>query len=126
MRITHLAVNTLLFLAAVDFVIHPLFDPAKDVVFTRVGAVYPDSVKIIVRYPEYNATESLVKVVWREYKERTTLEEGWRDGPVLRLTEANDWVNTINLRSLWPSTAYECEFHLAFVCMCATTNNLSR
>ena len=92
--------------------VHPFFDPARDVIFTRVGAVYPDSVKIVVRYPEHNAKESKIKIVWREFKEGTALEEGWRDGPVLKLTEENDWVNTGSLRSLWPSTAYECELHL--------------
>jgi alkaline phosphatase D len=106
-RITHVAVNTILLLAAIDFVIHPFFDPATDVVFTRVGAVYPDSVNIIARYPEHNATESHVKVVWREFKEGVALEEGWRDGPILKLTEENDWVSTVTLRSLWPTTAYE-------------------
>jgi len=114
-RIIHIVINTLLLFAAIDFVAHPLFDPATNVVFTRVGAVYPDGVKIVVRYPEFNSTESHVKIVWREYKEMAALEEGWRDGPVVKLTEANDWVNTISLHSLWPSTAYECEFYLDFV-----------
>jgi alkaline phosphatase D len=114
-RITHLVVNTLLLFTAVDFVAHPLFDPATDVVFTRVGAVYPDSVKIVIRYPEFNSTESHIKIVWREYKEMAAFEEGWRDGPVVKLEEANDWVNTIGLHSLWPNTAYECGFHPDFV-----------
>jgi alkaline phosphatase D len=114
-RITHFVVNTLLLLAAVEFVIHPFFDPATDTVFTRVGAVYPDSVKIVVRYPEHNATESRVRVIWREYKEIATDEDGWKHGPVLKLTEAHDWVSTTSLRSLWPSTSYECELGLSSV-----------
>jgi hypothetical protein len=115
-RICHLAVNTLLLLAAVEFVTHPFFDPAREVVFTRVGAVYPDSVRIVVRYPERNALESHVRVLWREYKDRAALEEGWRDGPVLTLMEKDDWVSTINLRSLWPSTTYQCESARVVVC----------
>jgi alkaline phosphatase D len=111
-RICQLVVNTLLLLAAIEFVIHPLFDPATDVVFTRVGAVYPDGVKIVVRYPESNITESNLRVIWREFKEGTPLDENWRDGPVLKLTEEHDWVNAVNLRSLWPTTTYECESHV--------------
>lgn len=108
-RSTHLAINTLLLLAAVEFVLHPFFDPAADVVFTRVGAVYPDGAKIVVRYPELNATETKVKVIWREFKEGASIDMGWRDGPIIELTEQDDWIGTGKLSSLWPSTAYECE-----------------
>lgn len=74
-----------------------------------MGAVYPDGVKIVVRYPEANTTESTVKVIWREYKDDAGSDAGWTDGPILTLTEQDDWVNTASLQSLWPSTAYECE-----------------
>lgn len=117
-RIVHFLVNTLLLLAAVDFVAHPYFDPASDVIFTRVGAVYPDGAKITVRYPEPNTTENTVKVVWRQFKEDTLPDAGWKDGPAFKLTAENDWVSTRKLGGLWPSTVYECDsFQLANKCV---------
>lgn len=64
LRRANLVINTLLLLATAEFVFFPYFDSASDVVFTRVGALYPDSAKIVVRYPSTNATENLVRVVW--------------------------------------------------------------
>lgn len=97
-------------MAAAEFSLYPRFDPATDVVFTRIGAVYPDAVNIAVRYPDFNASENSVRVNWREYKDGAALDGGWKDGPLLRLTEENDWINTGKLSGLWPSTSYECEF----------------
>lgn len=105
--------NTLILLAAAEFVLYPFFDPATEVIFTRVGAVYPDSVKITTRYPDHNSTENSVRLVWREFKEATATDVGWKDGPVFSLTEDDDWVGTVTLSSLWPSTAYECKHGLS-------------
>jgi alkaline phosphatase D len=102
----NLLLNTLLLLGVVDFVVQPLFDSASDVTFTRVGAVYPDSAKIVVRYPEFNATEHRVRIVWREAR---SSYDKWRNGPVLKLNDESDWVNTGLLSGLWPSTDYECK-----------------
>lgn len=102
----NLLLNTLLLFAAVDLVVQPLLDTASDVTFTRVGAVYPDSAKIVVRYPETNTSEHRVRVVWRETR---PTDDKWRNGPVLKLNAESDWVNTGLLSGLWPSTSYECE-----------------
>lgn len=107
-NLANLAINTLLFLFALDFVLYPVIDSAKDVVFTRVGAVYPDSAKLVVRYPLNvpNVTENLVRILWRQ---ASVLEEAtWSAGPIVNLTAADDWVNTARLDGLWPSTNYEC------------------
>jgi alkaline phosphatase D len=100
----------------VDFVAHPYFDPASDVIFTRVGAVYPDGAKIVVRYPELNAVENNVKAVWRQFKEDAAPDAGWRDGPAFKLTAENDWVSTRRLSGLWPGTTYECESYPVHIC----------
>ena len=102
-------INTLLLFAVAEFLLYPFSDSAIDVVFTRVGAIYPDSVKIVMRYPKVNATQNAVKVLWREDKGHADLEVGWMDGPILPLTDDADWVGTVNLGELWPSTKYECQ-----------------
>lgn len=107
----NLIINTLLFLAALDFVVTPFVDTASDLVFTRVGALYPDSAKIVVRYPKANATEHTLLLVYRETPSNT-LESSpppWKDGPHIRLNQSFDWVGTVRLASLWPGTSYECQ-----------------
>ena len=105
----NLIINTLLFLAALDFAVTPFVDTASDVVFTRVGALYPDSAKIVVRYPKVNATEHTLLLVYRETPSNS-LESSppWKDGPHLQLNQSFDWVDTVRLASLWPGTSYEC------------------
>lgn len=102
------SVNTLLLLLAADFVFTPVFDPATDVTFTRLGAVYPDAVKVVVRYPlfEVGATEHHVRVQWRPVT--AVADDRWKDGPILHLSPESDWTNTTKLVKLWPSTEYEC------------------
>jgi hypothetical protein len=107
----NLLINTLFLLAAIDFIVFPFFDIASTVVFTRVGAVYSDSVKIVIRYPQNNAPTHTVRVIWREFTDQ--MSNVWRDGPVLNLTEENDWVDTVRLGGLWPSTTYECELFVS-------------
>jgi alkaline phosphatase D len=105
-----LLVNTLLLFLVADFVITPFFDTATDLVFTRVGSVYPDRIKIVARYPFLNGTENGdIRVVYRQLDGPTS--ETWKDGPVMNFTKEFDWVDTVTLRGLWPSTFYECEFH---------------
>ena len=105
----NLIINTLLFLAALDFAVTPFVDTASDLVFTRVGALYPDSAKIVVRYPKANATEHTLLLVYRETLSNS-LESSppWKDGPLLQLNQSFDWVDTARLASLWPGTSYEC------------------
>lgn len=108
LRIASLAINSLLFLAALDLVAEPFYNSASDVIFTRVGAVYPDAVKITLRYPGLSEP---VHVVWRQSRVQL-----WTIGPSVTLTEENDWVNTVTLPQLWPNTAYECmSLKLAFL-----------
>lgn len=85
-----------------------------------MGAVTKDSIKITVRYPPLETvryvtenttepvTENTIKIVWKE------LEAGseaylWKNGPVLQLKAADDWVSTGKLSGLWPSRLYQCE-----------------
>ena len=106
----NLIINTILFLAALDFVVTPFVDTASDVVFTRVGALYPDSAKIVVRYPKANATEHTLLLVYRETPNNTSESSPpWKDGPHLQLNQSFDWVDTVRLASLWPGTSYECQ-----------------
>ena len=107
------SINTLLILLAADFVFTPVFDSATDVTFTRIGAVYPDAAKVLVRYPllEPGATERHVRVQWRPVT--VTAEDQWKDGPILHLNSESDWTNTTKLTKLWPSTEYECAFILS-------------
>lgn len=98
---SNFAINTLLLVATLDLALTPFFDPAFDTAFTRVGAVYPDSVKIQVRRPH---NDSLLVL----YREAVSTE--WKDGPVVNPHESLDWVDTVRLVNLWPSTRYECKF----------------
>ncbi|KAF8652699.1 hypothetical protein AX16_004203 [Volvariella volvacea WC 439] len=102
-RLFNFVINTVLFIAALDLVITPFVDAASDVVFTRIGAVLPDSVKVTARYPHHNLTEHVVRVLWRD----PVQDDTWREGPVLNLTMANDWVGTARIDGLWPDTRYE-------------------
>jgi len=101
------SINTLLILFAADFILAPLIYSATDVTFTRVGAVYSDAVKVVVRYPPSgtNATEHDVLVLWRAATAATA--DPWTDGPTLRLELESDWTDTARLTKLWPSTDYE-------------------
>ncbi|KAI0648220.1 PhoD-like phosphatase-domain-containing protein [Trametes meyenii] len=111
LRWVNLTINTLLLLAAGEFVFFPYFDSASDVVYSRVGALYPDVVKLVVRYPAAaNATEHLVRVAWRQTDGNADTDAPWREGPLANLTAEHDWVRTVTLQGLWPSTSYEYRF----------------
>ncbi|KAI0060520.1 hypothetical protein BV25DRAFT_1917618 [Artomyces pyxidatus] len=47
-KLATFAINTTLLLFAADFAFYPSLDTASDVVFTRIGAVYPDAAKVVV------------------------------------------------------------------------------
>ncbi|KAI0003310.1 PhoD-like phosphatase-domain-containing protein [Russula compacta] len=98
-------INTVLILLAADFAFTPVIDSATDVTFTRVGAVYPDAVKVVVRYPLSGSNQHDVVILWRPAT--AAAAEPWTDGPVLRLQPESDWTNTTKLTKLWPSTEYE-------------------
>lgn len=103
-------INTLLLLAVLDFATTPFVDTASDLIFTRVGALYPDSVKIVVRYPNVNATEHTLLLVYRETPSNSSEStQPWKDGPRLHLNQSFDWVDTVRLTNLWPATSYECQ-----------------
>jgi alkaline phosphatase D len=114
------AINTLLILLAADFLFTPVIDSATDVIFTRLGAVYPDAVKVVVRYPlsGANATEHNVLILWRPAT--ASVVEPWTDGPTLHLQPEFDWTNTTKLTKLWPSTEYECTYTLLLLLFCAS------
>ena len=91
-----------------DLVLEPYFDDARDVIFTRVGAIYPDSARIVVRYPHENTLNATVSIVWRQI---TAYEDSaWVTGPIVNLMQDNDWISTGVVDGLWPSTNYECQF----------------
>jgi alkaline phosphatase D len=104
------SINTALILLAADFVFTPVVDSAADVTFTRVGAVYPDAAKIVVRYPisDANVTDRDVLILWRPAT--AAAAEPWTDGPIVHLQPESDWTNTTKLANLWPSTEYECAY----------------
>ncbi|KAI0781324.1 PhoD-like phosphatase-domain-containing protein [Trametes elegans] len=110
LRKANFVINALLLLASGEFAFFPYFDSASDVTFTRVGALYPDAVKIVVRYPAANATENLVRVAWRQASSSVDSDSQWREGPVANLTADHDWVRTLTLHGLWPNTPYEYRF----------------
>lgn len=88
-----------------------------DVTFARVGAVYSDAVKIHIRYPGLIEDSSLqsgvgvLKVVWREARVGAAESEAgmWKDGPVVQLSEENDWIGVAHLTKLWPAHTYQCK-----------------
>ncbi|KIK63882.1 hypothetical protein GYMLUDRAFT_459280 [Collybiopsis luxurians FD-317 M1] len=100
LRWVNISINAILFFCVLDLSASSYFDHATDVIFSRIGAISDSMVKISVRYPNLNET---IHVVWRESKPGAV----WRKGPVLELQAENDWVDTVTLSGLWPSTAYE-------------------
>lgn len=106
LKLTNIFINTLLLAAALDLVLTPFIDAAHDVAYTRVGALYPDSAKIQVRNP---ANETLV-ILYREVSPDTARQRSeWRQGPHVQPRPEYDWVDTVRLPNLWPSTKYECQ-----------------
>ncbi|KAG6878746.1 hypothetical protein C0993_008045 [Termitomyces sp. T159_Od127] len=119
LRFSNILLNTLLLAAAADYVVTPYLDSATDVVFTRVGAVYPDSVKIVVRYPLANITSQPPLLLYREI---TCTPTPWKNGPLLTLLSDQDWVDTVKVEGLWPNTSYESTRFKFVVSSCATPN----
>ncbi|KAF9459580.1 PhoD-like phosphatase-domain-containing protein [Collybia nuda] len=110
LQLVNILLNALLLGAAADFAFTPFFDTASDVMFTRIGAVYPDSIKIAARYPQPNITNTeTLRVIFRELKVPSELPT-WKDGPLMTFHNDNDWVDTVSLGSLWPNTSYEYAF----------------
>ena len=105
-----MTINSFILLLVLDFVFHPLFDPALDVTFARVGAVYPDGVKIHVRYPIVDANETSIKVVYRLLEKPGVVPEAkWNEAQTMHLSADFDWTNVTHISGLFPSTEYECK-----------------
>ncbi|SJL00135.1 uncharacterized protein ARMOST_03447 [Armillaria ostoyae] len=103
-------INIALLLAAAEFLCTPFLDSASDVVFTRVGAVYPDNVKIVARYPPIDNMTQPIRIVWREASKsgtRSDKEISWNDGPIFNFDENRDWVDVVRVKGLWPNSHYE-------------------
>ncbi|KAK0483372.1 PhoD-like phosphatase-domain-containing protein [Armillaria novae-zelandiae] len=103
-------INVALLLAAAEFLCTPFLDSASDVVFTRVGAVYPDNVKIVTRYPLIDNMTQPIRIVWREASKsgtRSDKEISWNDGPIFNFDENHDWVDVVRIKGLWPNSHYE-------------------
>jgi alkaline phosphatase D len=103
-----MTINTGLLIAAAELALTPFFDHASAVTFTRIGAVYPDGVKVVVRYP-FPGHNASVNVLWREVHPSSN-DTRWQQGPVVNLTQELDWVSTVKIENLWPETTYECKF----------------
>jgi alkaline phosphatase D len=108
--LANIFINTLLLAAVLDFTITPFLDPAHDVAYTRVGAVYPDGAKIQIRNP----TNDTLIILYREVS-LTGINAEWKQGPKVQSQEQFDWVETERLTNLWPSTKYECQLYSGFV-----------
>ncbi|KAF5358326.1 hypothetical protein D9756_001793 [Leucocoprinus leucothites] len=106
-NLTNIVINIGLLIAAAEFAFTPFFDNASDVVFTRVGAVYPDGAKVVVRYPLPPSQNASVSILWREAARRSTNDTRWQQGPAVNLTQDLDWVSTAKIEGLWPQTSYE-------------------
>jgi alkaline phosphatase D len=98
---------------AADFTFRPLLNLHDDLIFTRVGAVYHDAAKIVVRYP---GVEDGIRIVWKQSSGvvdaaadvRSDNEIGWTDGPLVKPSSDQDWVGVAKLENLWTSTTYQC------------------
>ena len=106
----------------VDFTFRPLLNSYDDLVFTRVGAVYHDAAKIVVRYP---GEKDGVRVVWKQFSgavmgaaaaANATVdnESRWIEGPLVKLSPDQDWVGSAKLGNLWTGTTYQCASVLRF------------
>jgi len=108
LRLFSLLVNSLLLLASIEFAVEGYLHDAPNAVFTRLGAVYPDRVKLAIRYP--HRTDP-IHVMWRKVRESPDLQvQPWILGPPIMLSEVTDWVNSTTISPLWPNTMYECNF----------------
>lgn len=115
LRLFSLIVNSLLLLASIEFAIGDYLHDAPDAMFTRLGAVYPDGVKLAIRYPHHTDP---IHVVWRKVRESSDMQaQPWILGPPVIVSEATDWVNSTTISSLWPNTIYECNSLALFISM---------
>ncbi|KAL1743281.1 PhoD-like phosphatase-domain-containing protein [Schizophyllum fasciatum] len=83
----------------------PAIDPASDVAFARTGAVYEDGANIAVRYPQENASEGAMRVLWRKADDE--LSPAWIKGPLVHVSAESDWVGHASIFGLQESTQYE-------------------
>ncbi len=100
---------------AADLVLSPAYHPAKGLVFARIGAVQPDSVKVHIRYPQENSTDGILLVKYRPAIHDGQEGEMWQNGPSIQVQAIDDWVGSAVLASLWPNTTYECEDACVYV-----------
>lgn len=106
LRLFSLSINTLLFLVSIGFAAEGYLRDAPGVVFTRLGAIYPDRVKLAIRYPH---RKDPVHVLWREVRGPPDIHaQPWSLGPPIVFSEVGDWVNSTTISPLWPNTMYEC------------------
>lgn len=98
----------------VDFTFRPLLNSYDDLIFTRVGAVYHDAAKIVVRYP---GEKDGVRIVWKQFSAAVRDNESqWIGGPLVKLSPDQDWVGSAKLGNLWTGTTYQCASILRFRC----------
>ncbi|KAF9792298.1 hypothetical protein BJ322DRAFT_33430 [Thelephora terrestris] len=105
LRLSSLLVNSLLLLASIEFAVEDYLYDAPDAVFTRLGAIYPDKAKLVIRYPHF---KDPIHVVWRKVRGSPDAQiQPWTLGSPVMLSEAGDWVNSTTISPLWPNTVYE-------------------
>jgi alkaline phosphatase D len=115
LRLSSLLVNSLLLLASIEFAVEDYLYDAPDAVFTRLGAIYPDKAKLVIRYPHF---KDPIHVVWRKVRGSPDAQiQPWTLGSPVMLSEAGDWVNSTTISPLWPNTVYECKSLILFASM---------
>lgn len=112
-------INWALLAMVFNLILAPIFFTASDVVFSRVGAVESDRVKIQVRLPPTFYNES-AQLVWKEYTADAEKAVPWKAGPKLTFTADNDYVDVQTLKGLWPNNHYECTPQCWLVDSCLT------
>lgn len=57
-----------------------------------------------------------LNILWRE-RRPVVNETTWQRGPTLNISKSLDWLTTVKIENLWPSTSYECDPNILF-CLC--------
>jgi len=114
-----LFLNFLMIFACLDMQFSPLFfNQEKDISFVRVGGVGDTWVNIVARIPPAQVSNNLVdpltmtssmeQVSGAKLIYRLTQPLGpWQQGPEFTCTNETDFMSTVHLTDLYPSTQYE-------------------
>ncbi|KAL1917993.1 uncharacterized protein VTP21DRAFT_3259 [Calcarisporiella thermophila] len=97
------AVNFIILLMLLDFTFRDrFFFAARDLAFTRTGAITAHSARVFVRMPS-------VEQLRIEYRAIDS-DLFWKKGPEIHLEPQHDFTATVSLEGLQPNTRYEWRF----------------